>query len=188
MRIQEGKDYCFTQNDPAMKIKMTFILISSVILFVAVSCKDGTGKKDSNLPVADQLTVADGLVPIAKDIITDVIVKPDTLGDPWEVEKVRGFDGTVMFNTLFERIYKGELTVYDCLADETLKPEDIKKIEKDFRSDMSRIAKMQFLEDWYFDPATNGIVKKTKSVSFGYEVIREDGLPSGYIALFRVKI
>jgi hypothetical protein len=152
-----------------------------------MSCKSGTGKNGSNLPVTNQLIVPEGLVLIGKDIITDVIVRPDTLGDPWEVEKVKGFDGTAMFNTLFERIYKGELTVYDCLAEEPLKPDDIKKIENDFRSDMSRIAKIQFLEDWYFDPASNGIIKRTKSVSFGYEVTREGGLPSGYVALFRLK-
>lgn len=171
-----------------MKSKIIVIQLFSLILITVVSCKSGTGKSGSDKPVANNTSVPEGLVPVGKDIITDVIVKPDTLGDPWEVEKVRGFDGTVMFKTLFERIYKGELIVYDCLTEEPLKKEDIKKIEKDFRSDMSGIAKIQFLEDWYFDPGTNGIVKKTKSVSFGYEVIREGGLPSGYIALFRVKI
>ena len=171
-----------------MTSKLFFILLIALTLISVISCKNRTGKKVSNLSVTEQSTVPEGLVPVAKDIITDVIVRPDTLGDPWEVEKVKGFDGTIMFNTLFDRIYKGELTVYDCLIEEPLKPEDIKKIEKDFKSDMSRIAKMQFLEDWYFDPATNAVVKKTKSVSFGYVVNREGGLPSGYIALFRVKI
>lgn len=170
-----------------MKSKLTFILLLSAMLISDISCKSGKEKKGSNLPVANQLIVPEGLVLIGKDIITDIIVRPDTLGDPWEVEKVKGFDGSVMFNTLFERIYKGELTVYDCLAEELLKPGDIKKIENDFRSDMSRIAKIQFLEDWYFDPASNLIVKRTKSVSFGYELVRGEGLPPGYIALFRVK-
>jgi hypothetical protein len=168
--------------------KVISILMLSVILISVISCKSNTGKKGSKLPVTNQLVVPEGLVLIGKDMITDVIVRPDTLGDPWEVEKVKGFDGTVMFKTLFEKIYKGELTVYDCLVEETLKPEEIKKTENAFKSDISRIAKLQFLEDWYFDPVSNGIIKRTKSVSFGYELDRGDGLPTGYIALFRIKI
>ena len=39
----------------------------------------------------------------------------------------------------------------------------------------------------YFNPATNVINKKIISVSFGYEVIRGEGLPTAYKALFQLK-
>jgi hypothetical protein len=182
------KDYCLNQNKIVMKQTIAFIVLISAILVLDFSCKNGTGKNSSKTGEKEEAQVAEGLPMIGKDIITEVIVRPDTMGDPWEVEKVKGFDGTIMFRTLFDRIYKGELTVYDCLIDEPLKADDVRKIEKDFNSDMSRIAKLQFLEDWYFDPATNGIVKKAKSVSFGYEVKRGNELPSGYVALFRVML
>ena len=171
-----------------MKKLTALTILLSVILVFAFSCKNGTGKNTPKPGENKEAPLPDGLLLIGKDIITDVIVRPDTLGDPWEVEKVKGFDGSTMFRTLFDRIYNGEVTVYHCILDEPLKAEDVRKAEKEFDSDLSRIAKLQFLEDWYFDPATNGIIKKTKSVSFGYEVIRDNELPTGYVALFRVKI
>jgi hypothetical protein len=171
-----------------MKQPAIITVLLSVILVLGFSCKTGTGENSSKTGGKKEEPAAEGLSIIGKDIITEVIVRPDTLGDPWEVEKVRGFEGTAMFRTLFDRIYNGELTVYDCILDEPLKADDVRRIEKDFNSDMSRIAKLQFLEDWYFDPATNGIVKKAKSVAFGYEVKRGSELPTGYVALFRVKM
>jgi len=169
-----------------MKCRIISILLP-LLLFSVLSCRNGSDKNTGNLVKADRPIDSAGLVMIGRDIITEVILRPDTLGDPWEVEKVKGFSGDQMFTTLFERIYDKKLTVFDCLTGEALNPADIKKMEKEFNSDRSRIAKMQFVENWYFDPATNEIVKKTRSVSFGYEIIREGGLPAGYAALFRVK-
>ena len=170
-----------------MNYRTAFILMISLFVVLNSTCRRGQMKSNPEPPMEIQTPNIEGLEIIGRDIITEVIVRPDSLSDPWEVEKVKGFDGAIMFKTLFEKIYRGDLIVYDCLIDEPLKPDDIKKIENAFQSDMSRIAKIQFLEDWYFNPATNGIIKKIKSVAFGYQVIREGGLPSGYVALFRIK-
>ena len=124
---------------------------------------------------------------IGKDIITEVILKPDTLGDPWEVEKVKGFSGREMIKDLFDKIYKNKLTVYDCFSGEALNTAEIKKMKKEVGYDISKIGKIQFVEDWYFDPLTNSISKKVKAFTFGYELIREGGLPTGYKGLFRLK-
>jgi Icc-related predicted phosphoesterase len=157
------------------------------MLILIVSCKHKT-LKDSPNSVAWSSEVNPDLIVVANDIITEVIVKPDTLGDPWEVEKVRNYNGKLMFTNLFENIYSKKVTVYDILTGAPLDPGDVRKMEKEFGSDVSRIAKIQFLEDWYFSPSTNKIIKKIKSASFGYESSKEDGLPVRYKALFRLNI
>lgn len=127
------------------------------------------------------------LIVVAKNIITEIVVKPDSTGDPWEVEKVQGYNGKQMFDKLFENIYNKKLIVYDCLTEKPLNSSEIKKMEKEFGSDKSKIAKIQFSEDWYFNPETNEIRKEIKSVSFGYETKQEAGLPVQYKALFKLK-
>ena len=67
-----------------------------------------------------------------------------------------------------------------------MEPGDLKSLERDFESDYSKIGKLQFVEDWYFNPATNSVTKNVKSVSFGYESKREEGLPPSYMAMFRM--
>jgi hypothetical protein len=158
----------------------------TVVVLLAVSCKNTSQKK---VPETDIFSPAikEQFLPVGKDIITEVVVKPDTLGDPWEVEKVRGFDGREMYADLLKKIYKGKLTVYDCFSEEVLDKTAVKAIEKEFGYDISKIGKIQFLEDWYFDPLTSSIIKKVKSVTFACEIDRQDGLPTGYKGLFRVK-
>ena len=164
----------------------TLIIISGMILFI-VSCKN-TPVKEGFKEVTGSSEVSSNLIVVAKDIITEVIVKPDTLGDPWEVEKVRNYDGKLMFSNLFENIYNKKVTVYDLVTDAPLDPNDVRKLEEAFGSDLTKIAKFQFLEDWYFDPATNKIIKKIKSASFGYEYYPDPSLPVRYRALFKLKI
>jgi Icc-related predicted phosphoesterase len=168
------------------KLVCTLIIISGMLILI-VSCKHKT-LKDSPNSVAWSSELSPDLIVVAKDIITEVIVKPDTLGDPWEVEKVRNYNGKLMFTNLFENIYSKKVTVYDNLTGAPLDPGDVRKMEKEFGSDVSKIAKIQFLEDWYFNPSTNKIIKKIKSVSFGYESTKEDGFPVRYKALFRLNI
>lgn len=168
--------------------KSAFLLAAlPIIIFLCGSCKNTT-KSNVSGPVAATQPVNEGLLLIGKDIITEVVIKPDTLGDPWEVEKVKGFNGKEMFVSLFENIKNKNLIIYDCFTGNALDPADVKKMENEIGTDISRIGKIQFLEDWYFNPLTYSISKKIKSVSFGYEIIREGGLPTAYKALFQVKI
>jgi hypothetical protein len=169
-----------------MKKVLAFFIAALMIQVFAVSCKNQVN--ESAGPEAEDKNVVDpDLVIIGKDIITDIIVKPDTLGDPWEVEKVKGYDGVAMIKTLFDRIYDEKLTVYDCVEEKVLQPDEIRNLEKQFQSDFKMVGKIQFLEDWYFDPESSRIVKKIKSFAFGYEKYRGSGIPSGYVPLFRVK-
>jgi hypothetical protein len=181
MRPTGEKDF-YSIINKNMKNPFITAIALLVLMSLAGSCKNSVSKQP-----AESQPAAENLILIGKEIITDIIVKPDTLGDPWEVEKVQGYDGNQMYSSLFTDIYNGKLQVYDVIDDRMLKPEEVKEIEKEFNADHSKIAKLQFLEDWYYDPLKNQIIKKIKSVSFGYETRRSEGLPAGYSPLFRVK-
>ena len=165
-----------------MKRQLYLILI---MLVMAASCRNEAKKTESG---ESKVTppVESGLILIGKDIITEVIVTPDTLGDPWEVEKVTGYDGMAMYRSIFGNAYDGKLRVYNILTEEPINPGDLRSLERDFGSDYSKIGKLQFIEDWYFDPSTNALTKRVKSVSFGYESKRQEGLPPSYKALFKI--
>jgi len=163
------------------------LFASTLFMLLAFSlCRNTTSEKQ---PETSRGTspVTEGLILVGREMITDVILRPDTLGDPWEVEKVKGFDGNIMFKTLLENIYSKKVTVYSAITEEPVKPEDVKKLVEEFGSDLKKIAKLQFCEDWFLDPATGNIIRKTRSIILGYEVPRESGLPASYKAMFRIK-
>lgn len=161
-------------------------VLVTTILFLLNCCRNET--KPGFIKTGEvKWSEKNGLIVVAKNIITEIIVRPDTSGDPWEVEKVQGYNGKQMYDRLFNDIYNKKLIVYDCLTGKSLSPGDIKKIENEYGSDRSKIAKVQFAEDWFYDPQTWEIRKEIKSVSFGYEEKKEDGLPTRYRALFQLK-
>ena len=129
-----------------------------------------------------------GLVLIATDIVTEVIIRPDPEGDPWEIEKVAGYKGDAMINAIFDRIYAGTLTAYEYHTGEPLTPGDVKKIEEEFNNDRSKIGKLSFTEDWYYDPATNSIEKVTKSIVFGFELYNQERRVYAYRAAFKAAL
>lgn len=129
-----------------------------------------------------------GAVLIATDIVTEIVIRPDPEGDPWETEKVAGYKGDVMVEGIFKRIYDGSFTVYDYHSGEPLKTADVKKIEEEFNNDRSKIGKLSFTEDWYYYPAENRVEKKAKSVTFGYELYNNLGKVYAYKAAFRADL
>lgn len=129
-----------------------------------------------------------GAVLIARDIVTEVIIRPDPEGDPWEVEKVAGYNGGSLVDGIFSNIYDGTMTVYDYHNGEPLKPADVKKIEGEFKNDRSKIGKISFTEDWYYFPEENRVEKRTKSVTFGYELYNNVGKVYAYRAAFRADL
>jgi hypothetical protein len=180
------KDYYSILNSSAMK-KITILIVSVIFILSAVSsCNRGSEKKPSSS--ASSVEVPAGLIQVGNEIITDVILRPDTLGDPWEAEKVKGFDADAMFKTLLDNIYKNKITVYSPLGEEPMKPDDVKKIVNEFGSDLKRIGKLQFCDDWFLDPSTGNVIRKTRSIILGYENQREEGLPQSYKAMFRIKL
>ena len=156
------------------------------ILLVSGGCNPNNRSADSK--IATIKSVADtGLIIVAKDIITEVIVNPTEGGDPWENEKIQGYNGKKMIDKLFEDIYSGRLTVFDYHSGVELTPKDVKKLEESFKPDRSSIGKLQFTEDWYLDPETDAIVKDLKSIVFGSELKEDSGNIYGYKAIFQVR-
>ena len=170
-----------------MKKEVFVLIIFSWMLVLNFSCKNGK-VNEATKEVPANTEIGSDMIIVAKDIITEVLLKPDSLGDPWEIEKVKNYNGSQMFVKLFENIRNKEVTVYNNLTGEPLKPEDVRKMEKEIGSDLSRIAKIQFHEDWYFNPSTNKVIKKIKSASFGYMSQAGRSDPVRYKALFKLKI
>lgn len=150
------------------------------------AASEPAGMSVTSIPVSDSLPA--GAILIAGDIVTEVIIKPDPEGDPWETEKVAGYRGADFVDNIFERIYAGTLTAYDYHGGEALSGDDVRKIEDDFGSDRSQIGKLSFTEDWYYFSSSNSLLKKVKSVTFGYELYNNLGKVYAYRAAFRADL
>lgn len=178
-------------------MKKTALLI--IIAVMTASCGErASSKRDSDTgsepgnptlsprPPAAELPA--GAVLVATDIVTEIIVRPDPDGDPWDTEKVAGYQGEAMVDNIFSRIYDGTMTVYDYHSGEALSPAEVRKIEEEFKNDRSKIGKLSFTEDWYYYPGENRVEKKSKSVTFGYELYNNLGKVYAYRAAFRADL
>jgi hypothetical protein len=151
--------------------------------------EDGTGLRNTTgLSAGNTTGLFPGAVIIARDIVTEVIIRPDPQGDPWEIEKVAGFSGEPLVDGIFSRIYDGSLTVYDYHSGNPLSPADVKKIEGEFKNDRTKIGKLSFTEDWYYYPEENRVIKQARSVTFGYELYNNVGKVYAYRAAFRADL
>jgi hypothetical protein len=89
-------------------MKRTIILF--LLIALITSCNERRNEqKTASAPLTED--VPEGAILIARDIVTEVIIRPDPDGDPWETEKVAGYNGEAMVNGIFERVYDGTLTV-----------------------------------------------------------------------------
>ncbi len=166
-------------------MKKTFIML--LLIALITSCNERRSEqKTTSAPSTEG--VPENAVLIARDIVTEVIIRPDPDGDPWEIEKVAGYNGEAMVNGIFERVYNGTLTVYDYHSGEVLTANDVKKIEAEFKNDRTKIGKLSFTEDWYYFPAANTLEKMAKSVVFGYELYNNLGKVYAYRAAFRADL
>ncbi len=166
-------------------MKKTFTVL--LLIALMTSCNERRSEqKTASAPLSEN--VPEGAVLIARDIVTEVIIRPDPDGDPWEIEKVAGYNGEAMVNGIFERVYDGTLTVYDYHNGKVLTANDVKKIEAEFKNDRTKIGKLSFTEDWYYLPAANTLEKKARSVVFGYELYNNLGKVYAYRAAFRADL
>jgi hypothetical protein len=172
---------------------MRKIVLLMILAALTASCRERGSDRGKAKPAAGQENPANAQLPagavlIASDIVTEVIIRPDPEGDPWEIEKVAGYEGDLLVANIFSRIYDGTLIVYDYHSGEALSVADVKKIESEFSDDRTRIGKLSFTEDWYYNPAENSLHKKAKSVTFGYELYNNLGKVYAYRAAFRADL
>lgn len=173
-------------------------LASLLLITLIISCNErgrqlkdeaASGPAGTSLPEAPFTDPPPaGATLIAVDIVTEVIIKPDPEGDPWETEKVAGYRGEDFINSIFEGIYDGTMTVYDYHSGKALTADDVKKIEHEFGNNRSNIGKLSFTEDWYYFPSANSLHKRAKSVTFGYELYNNFGKVYAYRAAFRADL
>lgn len=166
-------------------MKNLFIIL--IVTVMMASCGNQRGKPQSVTAGVKENADTNAVI-IAEDIVTEVILKPDPDGDPWEVEKVAGYNGDIFVNSIFSRVYDGSLQVYDYHTGEPLTTRDVKELEREFDNDRSKIGKLSFTEDWYYDPATNTVTKVIKSVVFGYELYNNEGRVYAYKAAFKADL
>ena len=166
-----------------MRKTVLFLILAALI----TSCNERRSDKNQTTSSASEALPADAVL-IATNIVTEVTIKPDPEGDPWEIEKVAGWQGEALVTNIFDRIYDGTFTVFDYHSGEPLSPDDVKKIEAEFENDRTKIGKLSFTEDWYYDPGVNRLHKRTKSVTFGYELYNNVGKVYAYRAAFRADL
>ncbi len=124
---------------------------------------------------------------VAKDIIYDVVIRVLSEDDPWEAERLQGYNGDEMINSIFDAVYDGKIKAYEYFSNKELSPSDIKEMERVPGFDRKSIGKIQFTEDWYFNKSTLGIEKDVKSIVLGYESRDpNDSTLIGYKAAFRL--
>lgn len=157
------------------------------VIFMALLMISCGNEKQVPVSASSSDIIPAGSILAARDIITEVIVSRDTTGDPWEREKVAGYQGDKMIEEIYRNIYDRVLIAKDYRTGEPLAPDAVKIMEKEFKADHSKVGKLSFTEDWYYDPATSRIIKRVKSVVFGYERYDNDRRVLGYKAIFRIE-
>lgn len=154
----------------------TTVVTFSLLALILFSCRQS----------ADISPLTDEKILVAEDIIYDVIIKIPNRDDPWEVEKLEGYHGDRMISELFNAVYTEKIKAYDYHTGKRLSPDEVRKTELTPGFDRNNIGKIQFTENWYYDPATMDIEKEIVSIVLGYESREIDGTLIGYMAAFKL--
>ena len=154
-----------------------------IILTIFSSCRQNN--VNNNTPSVTVTEDSNEGILVAEGIIYDVIVKAEK-DDPWLKEMVKGYREKEFVDGLFESVYAGEVEVSDYHSGERLSTKEIKKLEDSDEYNRDRIGKIQFTEDWYYNPSTHNMQKKIRSVVFGYRIDPNDLNRTGYLAAFRI--
>ncbi|MFO7851768.1 MAG: hypothetical protein ACQERS_12565 [Bacteroidota bacterium] len=155
------------------------VLICLCIALTLFSCK----QKDDIPSVT-----TDESIPVAENIIYDVIIKIPDRDDPWEVEKLEGYQGNRMISELFNAVYTEKIKAYDYHTGKRLTPDEVREFELKPGFDRNNIGKIQFTENWYYNARTMDINKEIVSIVLGYENREIDGTLIGYIAAFKLDL
>ena len=157
-----------------------------IILLSIISCHRQEKELVENIP--DNQPVTDAGIKIADPVIYDALIKNPNMEDSWGTEELKGFDRKKMVDLLFQAVYEGRAIAYNYHTDEPMSIEEVKKLEISKEFDRTKIGKIQFVEDWYFDPETLHMTKKIKSIMMAYEVYNQFDELRGYKAAFRIDL
>lgn len=162
---------------------MKYLLTGLVVIAMTfASCKNSTPEitKTSNksTPINGN-TLVESLV---YGIVTHVNENTDT----YENDRFKSFLQDKLISAIFEKLYDGKLKAYDFFSDKELSIKEIREIEKANGFSRTKIGKVQFNEQWYFDN-NDMLNKRVNSMTFGIESYSNQGNFTGYNALFTIK-
>jgi len=167
-----------------MKSLLHAILV--LILVSIVSCNP-SGRKQVEKTPDKQGELSTGIL-IADPIIYEALIKNPDPEDSWGDEELKNFNRKKMVNLIFKAVYQGKATAYNYHTDKPMSIEEVKELEDTDEFDRSKIGKIQFVEDWYFNPETLHMTKIVKSVVMAYEVMNQFGELRGYKTTFRIDL
>jgi hypothetical protein len=168
-----------------MKRLLLFMLIAAL----AAGCRQGDNQQNNYQQKNNQHDPESRWL-VASNIIYDVVVIPEAEDDEWEAERLKGYSGEEMVNALFEAVYNKKAVATDYFSGEGIKPSRLKEMEATDEYRRSDIAKLQFTENWYFNPETLEIEKEVISVVPGYRYSTGEGdvTGTGYRALITINL
>lgn len=168
-----------------MKRFLLFILIACL----AAGCRKGDNQQN-NYQQKNNLHDSETRLLVAANIIYDVVVIPEVKDDEWEAERLKGYSGEEMVNALFEAVYSRKAVATDYFSGERIKPSMLKEMEATDEYRRSDIAKLQFTENWYFNPETLEIEKEIIAIVPGYRYSTGEGetTGTGYRALMTINL
>lgn len=167
----------------------TIIPIGLLLYIFVIGCSPGSNEKYNYSSPNKQKYKPDSLeLLLASPIIYDVLVKNPDLEDTWASEKIESFQKDNFVNMIFEAIYNGKVKAYNYHTGNEMTLKEIRALENSEEFDRSKIGKIQFEEDWYFNEKEFILIKKTKSIILAYEVIDQFGEIRAYKGAFLIPL
>ena len=169
---------------------MKTIIPLGLLLYIFVSgCTLGSNEKYEYFSSSGQKYIPDSLeLLLASPIIYDVLVKNPDLNDSWASEKIESFQKDDFVNMIFEAIYNEKVKAYNYHTGDEMSLKEIRALENSKEFDRSKIGKIQFEEDWYFNEKEFILTKKIKSIILAYEVIDQFGEIRAYKGAFLIPL
>ena len=171
-----------------------FILFASILI---ASCNNNTQNSDTSDSDSSSVeinkypntgnfyvTENDESLIVANPIICDIIVKNPNPANEWMDFCLENADIEAIQNILYNAVYQGDLIPYHHNLDSILPIDSVKAMES--RHKDQQIAKLLFEEKWYLNETTYEMYKTVSVITFGYELVNDQGEVYGYKAGFKV--
>ena len=168
-----------------MKISITLFILFLSGLFIG--CNSGKREQKYSEKTPPQNLKEQGVL-VAEPIIYDVVVLNPDPEDRWATEKLNKLNKEALVDLIFQAVEEGRVTAYNYHTEEKMSMKDIRALEKTEEFNKSKIGKIQFIEDWYFDEEKMKMTKVVKSIMLAYEVYDQFGKVRGYKAAFRIDL
>ena len=167
----------------------TIIPIGLLLYIFLIGCTPGSNEKYDSYSSTQKKYKPDSLeLLIASPIMYDVLVKNPDLEDTWASERIENFKRDDFVNMIFDAIYNGSVKAYNYHSGDEMSLKEIRALENSKEFDRSKIGKIQFEEDWYFNEKEFILTKKIKSIILAFEVIDQFGEIRAYKGAFLIRL